>query len=175
MLILETQSSMRKRGAAPLAEFLGWSVNSNAYHLTAPDKDGAGLASVMRRALQNAEIGAEKIGYINAHGTGTPFNDLAETQAIHTVFGARAKELAVSSIKAATSHTMGAAGALEAIATILALQNGILPPTLNLETPDPDCDLDYVPNVAREAKIEVALSNSSGIGGNNASLVLGRV
>ncbi len=175
MLILETQSSMEKRGATPLAEFLGWSVNSNAYHLTAPDKDGAGLAAVMRRALGNAHLDAQKVGYVNAHGTGTQFNDLAETQAIHAVFGAHAPKLAVSSIKAATSHTMGAAGALEAIATVLALQNGILPPTLNLETPDPACDLDYVPNVARESKIEFALSNSSGIGGNNASLVLGRV
>ncbi|PQV62976.1 3-oxoacyl-[acyl-carrier-protein] synthase II/nodulation protein E [Abditibacterium utsteinense] len=175
MLVLETQTSMEKRGAIPLAEFLGWSVNSNAYHLTAPDKDGAGLAAVMRRALENARLDSQKIRYVNAHGTGTQFNDLAETQAIHTVFGSHAMELAVSSIKAATSHTMGAAGALEAIATILALKNGVLPPTLNLETPDPNCDLDYVPNTAREAKIEFALSNSSGIGGNNASLVLGRV
>ena len=175
MLTVETETSMRKRGATPLAEFLGWSVNSNAYHLTAPDKDGAGLASVMQRALDNAQIGPQKVGYINAHGTGTQFNDLAETQAIKTTFGSHAHDLAVSSIKAATSHTMGAAGALEAIATVLALQNGVLPPTLGLETPDPACDLDYVPNFAREAKIEVALSNSSGIGGNNASLVLGRI
>jgi 3-oxoacyl-(acyl-carrier-protein) synthase len=175
MLTLETETSMRGRGATPLAEFLGWSVNSNAYHLTAPDKDGAGLASVMSKALQNARIEPQRVGYINAHGTGTQFNDLAETQAIHTVFGSHAEKLAVSSIKAATSHTMGAAGALEAIATVLALQNGVLPPTLGLETPDPACDLDYVPLRAREAQIEVALSNSSGIGGNNASLVLGRV
>ena len=175
MLILETENSLQKRGATPLAEFLGWSVGCNAYHLTAPDKDGAGLAFAMKRALRNAQIAPEKVGYINAHGTGTQYNDLAETQAIKTVFGAHAPNLAVSSIKAATSHTMGAAGALEAIATVLALQNGVLPPTLNLETPDADCDLDYVPNVAREAKIEVAMTNSSGIGGNNASLVLGRV
>ncbi len=175
MLVLETEASLRKRGAIPLAEFLGWSVGSNAYHLTAPDKDGAGLAQVMSRALSRAQIAPSRVGYINAHGTGTQFNDLAETQAIRAVFGAHADNLAVSSIKAATSHTMGAAGALEAIATVLALQNGILPPTLNLETPDPNCDLDYVPNVAREATIEVALTNSSGIGGNNASLILGRV
>ncbi len=175
MLVIETEASMKRRGAAPIAEFLGWSVNSNAYHLTAPDKDGAGLAAVMSRALQNAQVSPERVGYINAHGTGTTYNDLAETQAIKTVFGPHAKNLAVSSIKAATSHTMGAAGALEAIATALALQNGVLPPTLNLENPDPDCDLDYVPNEARESKIEVAISNSSGIGGNNASVVLGRV
>ncbi|MBW3634914.1 MAG: beta-ketoacyl-[acyl-carrier-protein] synthase family protein [Armatimonadetes bacterium] len=175
MLVLETENSMKRRRAAPIAEFLGWSVNSNAYHLTAPDKDGAGLAAVMARALHNAQIAPERVGYINAHGTGTTYNDLAETQAIKTVFGPHAKNLAVSSIKAATSHTMGAAGALEAIATALALQNGVLPPTLNLENPDPDCDLDYVPNTARESKIEVAISNSSGIGGNNASVVLGRI
>ena len=175
MLVLETESSLQKRGATPLAEFLGWSVGCNAYHLTAPDKDGAGLAFVMNRALQNAQIAPERVEYLNAHGTGTQYNDLAETQAIKTVFGLHAENLAVSSIKAATSHTMGAAGALEAIATVLALQNGVLPPTLNLETPDPDCDLDYVPNIAREAKIAVAVSNSSGIGGNNASLVLGRI
>ncbi len=175
MLILETEASLQKRGATPRAEFLGWSVGCNAYHLTAPDKDGAGLASVMGRALNRAEIAPERVGYINAHGTGTQFNDLAETQAIKSVFGAHAAKLAVSSIKAATSHTMGAAGALEAIATVLALQSQVLPPTLNLQTPDPDCDLDYVPGVARDAKIEVALSNSSGIGGNNASLILGRV
>lgn len=175
MLVLETESSMRERGAAPIAEFLGWSVNSNAYHLTAPDKDGAGLASVMQKALHNAGIAPERVGYINAHGTGTQYNDLAETQAIKAVFGDHAHRLAVSSIKAATSHTMGAAGALEAVATVLALRDGVLPPTLNLETPDPDCDLDYVPATARQAPIEVAVSNSSGIGGNNASLVLGRI
>jgi 3-oxoacyl-[acyl-carrier-protein] synthase II len=175
MLILETEESMKRRGATPLAEFLGWSVNSNAYHLTAPDKDGAGLAAVMTKALANARLAPDAVGYINAHGTGTQYNDLAETQAIKNVFGEHARHLAVSSIKAATSHTMGAAGALEAIACILALQNGVLPPTLNLETPDPECDLDYVPIVARESKVNVVVSNSSGIGGNNASLVLGRI
>jgi 3-oxoacyl-[acyl-carrier-protein] synthase II len=175
MLVLETESSLQKRGATPLAEFLGWSVNSNAYHLTAPDKDGAGLASVMQKALDNAGVEPQRVGYINAHGTGTQFNDLAETQAIKTVFGDHAYQLAISSIKAATSHTMGAAGALEAIATVMALREGILPPTLNQETPDLDCDLDNIPNVARQTPIEIAVSNSSGIGGNNASLVLGRV
>lgn len=175
MLILETEESMQRRGATPLAEFLGWSVNSNAYHLTAPDKDGAGLAAVMSRALKDAGVEPEAVGYINAHGTGTQYNDLAETQAIKTVFGNHAYKLAVSSIKGATSHTMGAAGALEAIACVQALQNRVLPPTLNYETPDPECDLDYVPNAAREAKVDVVVSNSSGIGGNNASLILGRV
>ena len=175
MVVLESEASMRARGAQPIAQFLGWSVTNNAHHLTAPDKGGAGLALAMRGALKNADIDGDEIDYINAHGTGTQYNDVAETEAIKTVFGAHASELAVSSIKAATSHTMGAAGALEAIACALALRDGILPPTLNLEENDPNCDLDYVPLKARPANIEVALSNSSGIGGNNASLILKKV
>ncbi len=174
MLVLESESSVQARGARPVAEFLGWSVTNNAHHLTAPDKGGAGLALAMRGALKNANLEAAQIDYINAHGTGTQYNDLAETEAIKTVFGAHASELAVSSIKAATSHTMGAAGALEAIACALALRDGMLPPTLGLEEPDENCDLDYVPLRARRADIEIALSNSSGIGGNNASLILKR-
>ena len=174
MVVLESENSMRARGARPIAEFLGWSVSNNAHHLTAPDKGGAGLALAMRGALQNAGVESAQIGYINAHGTGTQYNDVAETEAIKTVFGAHAANLAVSSIKAATSHTMGAAGALEAIACALALRDGILPPTLNLEESDADCDLDYVPLRARQVSVEIALSNSSGIGGNNASLILKR-
>ena len=175
MVVLESETSMRARGAMPIAEFLGWSVTNNAHHLTAPDKGGAGLALSMRGALKNAKIAASEIGYINAHGTGTQYNDLAETEAIKTVFGAHAPELAISSIKAATSHGMGAAGAIEAIACALALRDGTLPPTLNLEEPDENCDLDYVPLHARAANIKLALSNSSGIGGNNASLILKKV
>ncbi len=174
MIVLESETSMRARGAQPIAQFLGWSVSNNAHHLTAPDKGGAGLALSMKNALRNANLESSQIGYINAHGTGTQYNDVAETQAIKTVFGAHAHELAISSIKAATSHTMGAAGALEAIACALALRDGILPPTLNLEENDPDCDLNYLPLQARERNIEYALSNSSGIGGNNASLILQR-
>ena len=174
MVVLESEGSVKARGAQPIAEFLGWSVTNNAHHLTAPDKGGAGLALAMRGALKNAGVEAAQIGYINAHGTGTQYNDLAETEAIRTVFGAHAQQLAVSSIKAATSHTMGAAGALEAVACALALRDGTLPPTLNLEENDPNCDLDYVPLRARQADIEMALSNSSGIGGNNASLILKR-
>ena len=175
MVVLESEASMRARGATPIAQFLGWSVTNNAHHLTAPDKGGAGLALAMRGALKNAGVEASEIDYINAHGTGTQYNDLAETEAIKTVFGAHAHRLTISSIKAATSHTMGAAGALEAIACALALRDGILPPTLNLEESDPNCDLDYVPLQARAANIEVALSNSSGIGGNNASLILRKI
>jgi 3-oxoacyl-(acyl-carrier-protein) synthase len=172
VLILETWEEAERRNAKVYAEVLGWAVNNNAHHLTAPDKEGAGLEAVMRAALRDANVSPEEIDHINAHGTGTQYNDLAETQAIKKVFGAHAGSTPVVSIKAATSHIMGGAGALEAIATILSLQNQTLPPTLNYETPDPQCDLDYVPNVAREAKIVTAISNSSGIGGNNACLVL---
>ena len=172
MVVLESESSMKARGAIPIAEFMGWSVTNNAHHLTAPDKGGAGLALSMKGALKNANIEAAQIDYVNAHGTGTQYNDVAETEAIKTVFGPHAAKLAVSSIKAATSHLMGAAGAIEAIACALALRDGVLPPTLNLEEPDAACDLDYIPLKARAQKIEFALSNSSGIGGNNASLIL---
>lgn len=175
VLVLETWESAHRRNAKVYGEVLGWACNNNAYHLTAPDKNGAGLAAVMQQALKNAGVKPEEVDYINAHGTGTKYNDLAETLAIKTVFGARAADIPVSSIKATTSHTMGAAGALEAIATTQALLNQRIPPTLNYHTPDPECDLDYVPNEARSATLRIALSNSSGIGGNNASLVIGVV
>ena len=174
-VVLETQSSALKRGVEPLARLCGWSVGANAHHLTAPDKGGAGLAWAMQQALNGAEWHPDSVGYVNAHGTGTQYNDLAETEAIQSVFGNSANALAVSSIKAATSHTMGAAGALEAIATVMALQEGVLPPTLNLEESDPALTLDYVPLKARERAIRRALSNSSGIGGNNACLALERI
>lgn len=172
VLLLETWEEAERRNAKVYAEVLGWAGNNNAHHLTAPDKEGEGLEAVMRAALQDAGVLADEIDYISAHGTGTQYNDLAETQAIKKLLGARAGAVPVSSIKAATSHIMGGAGALEAIATVLAMQNQTLPPTLNYETPDPECDLDYVPNVARQAKVLTALSNSSGIGGNNACVVL---
>ncbi len=172
VLVLETWASAERRNAKVYAEVAGWAVNNNAYHLTAPDKGGSGLQEVMAAALRDADVSPDEVDYINAHGTGTPYNDLAETQAIKAVFADHAARLPVSSIKGATSHTMGAAGAMEAIATVQALVEQTLPPTINYETPDPECDLDCVPNVARKASLRVALSNSSGIGGNNASLVL---
>lgn len=172
VLVLETWSSAARRNAKVYAEVLGWAVNNNAHHLTAPDKGGSGLHDVMVAALKDANVAPDEVDYINAHGTGTQYNDLAETQAIKDVFGERAGSIAVSSIKAATSHIMGGAGALEAIATVKALTEQTLPPTINYETPDPECDLDYVPNQARKATLRVAVSNSSGIGGNNASIVL---
>jgi len=175
ILVLETWESAHRRNAKVYGEILGWSCNNNAYHLTAPDKNGAGLAAVMQQALENANVTPEQIDYINAHGTGTKYNDLAETIAIKSTFGERANTIPVSSIKAATSHTMGAAGALEAIAVTQALLNQRIPPTLNYQTPDPECDLDYVPNEARSQEMRIAISNSSGIGGNNASLVIGVV
>jgi 3-oxoacyl-(acyl-carrier-protein) synthase len=175
VLVLETWSSAERRNAKVYAEVLGWAVNNNAYHLTAPDKEGAGLRAVMAQALEDAGIAPDEVEYINAHGTGTQYNDLAETQAIKAVLSERAAQVPVSSIKAATSHTMAAAGAMEAIATTLAIIEGKLPPTINYQTPDPECDVDYVPNKARDMHPRVALSNSSGIGGNNACLVLRRV
>ena len=174
-VVLETREHAQKRGAAALARLCGWSIGANAHHLTAPDKGGAGLIHVMQSTLTEAKWDASSVGYLNAHGTGTQLNDLAETQAIESVFGSSSEQLAISSIKAATSHTMGAAGALEAIATAFALRDGVLPPTLGLEEPDPLLTLDYVPLVAREKQFERALSNSSGIGGNNACLALERV
>ncbi len=174
ILLLETLESAQKRGATIYARVMGHAINNNAHHLTAPDKDGRGLEIVMQRALKNANVAPAQVDYINAHGTGTQYNDLAETQAIERVLGARASEVPVSSIKGATSHIMGGAGALEAIATALALQNQMLPPTINYQTPDPNCALDYVPNVSRAHEMKIALSNSSGIGGNNASIVLGK-
>lgn len=176
VLVVETEASARRRGAPIYAELRGWAVNNNAYHLTAPDKGGAGLQAVMTMALRDAKTSPDDVGYINAHGTGTQYNDLAETQAIKAVLGERAAQVPVSSIKAATSHTMAAAGALEAIATIRALNESLLPPTINYQTPDPECGLDYVPNIARDVsgadRPRIALSNSSGIGGNNACVVL---
>lgn len=174
MVVLERMDHAVARGARIHAVVRGWALNNNAYHLTAPDKEGAGLRSVMQQALQHAGATPQEVDYINAHGTGTQYNDLAETQAIKAVFGDHARRLAVSSIKGATSHTMAAAGAMEAVATVLALEHGTLPPTINYQTPDPECDLDYVPNVARQTPLQVALSNSSGIGGNNCCLVLQR-
>ncbi len=174
-VVLETKISAQKRGAQPLARLCGWSVGANAHHLTAPDKGGAGLAWAMAQALKDAKWNPNSVGYLNAHGTGTQYNDLAETEATQSIFGESVSTLAISSTKAATSHTMGAAGTLEAIATIMALREGILPPTLNLDEPDPALLLDYIPLKAREKPIQRALSNSSGIGGNNACLALEKI
>ena len=172
VLEVERRSHAEARGARIYAELLGYGVNNNAYHLTAPDKEGEGLVQVLRMAFAEAQIPPEEIDYVNAHGTGTPYHDRAETQALKTVLGDRAYRIPVSSIKAATAHPMAAAGSLEAIASIETIREGQVPPTLHYETPDPECDLDYVPNVARSAPVRCVLSISSGIGGNNAAVIL---
>ncbi len=172
IITLENEAFARKRGAKIVAEIIGYGASTDAYHITAPDPDGRGAALCMQRALKKAKISAEEIDYINAHGTSTPLNDATETKAIKKVFGGRAGAVPVSSTKSMVGHCLGAAGAIECIACILMLNNGIVHPTINYETPDPDCDLDVVPNAAREMKIKTALSNSFGFGGHNASLIL---
>lgn len=171
ILILEEYEHAKQRGAKIYAEIVGYGATGDAHHITAPAPNGEGAARAMQMALDDANVAPEQVGYINAHGTSTPYNDLFETQAVKTVFGDHAYKLAMSSTKSMTGHLLGAAGGIEAIFSALALKEGILPPTMNLLEPDPDCDLDYVPNVARKADIDYALSNSLGFGGHNACLL----
>jgi 3-oxoacyl-[acyl-carrier-protein] synthase II len=175
VLVLESLEHALARGAKPLAEVIGYGTTNDAFHISAPAENGAGAAACMRLALKDAGLQPGEIEYINAHGTSTKLNDASETRAIRDVFGPAADAIPVSSTKSMTGHLMGAAGALEAIFCVLAIRDGILPPTINYETPDPVCDLDYVPNLARPAPIQRALSNSFGFGGHNASLILSRV
>ncbi len=170
-LILESLEHAIKRGAKIYCEIVGYGATADAYHITAPAPEGAGAARAMKLALKDADIIPEDIDYINAHGTSTEYNDKYETMAIKNVFGQHAYKLKVSSTKSMTGHMLGASGAVEAVATVLAIKNGIVPPTINYETPDPECDLDYVPNKALEMEINYALSNSFGFGGHNATLV----
>jgi 3-oxoacyl-[acyl-carrier-protein] synthase II len=174
ILILEELESARRRGAPILAEILGFGMSADAYHITAPPENGEGAALAMRRALRSAAIEPAEVDYINAHGTSTPVGDLAETRAIHGVFGGHAAKLAVSSTKSMLGHALGGSAAIEAGICAFALRDGIIPPTINLDEPDPACDLDYVPHTAREAAIRVAVSNSFGFGGANTSLVMRR-
>ena len=171
ILILEELTHAQKRGAKVYAELIGYGANCDAYHMTAPSPDGEGAANCMKLALEDANILPNEVDYINAHGTSTPLNDVAETKAIKKVFGKHAYKLMVSSTKSMTGHLLGGAGGLEAVITVKALETGIVPPTINLEEPDPECDLDYVPNQARKANIKVAMSNAFGFGGTNACLV----
>lgn len=175
ILILETLERAQARGARIYAEVLGLGSSNDAYHLTAPPPDAGGAVRAMRWALRDAGLESTDIDYINAHGTATPHNDHSETLAIKSLFGEGAYRVPISSTKSMIGHCLGAAGALEAITTIRALQEGLIPPTINLDQPDPECDLDYVPHTARKAPITMALSNSFGFGGQNASLALGRV
>ena len=174
VLVLEEMESAKKRGAKIYAEIVGYGLNSDANHMTTPAPNGEGAARCMKMALKGSGLNPEDIGYINAHGTSTYYNDLYETMAIKTVFGEHAKKLAVSSTKGMTGHLLGAAGGIEAVFTALSLYNGVLPPTINYTTPDPECDLDYVQNTARELKVKAALSNSFGFGGTNGVLVFRR-
>ena len=171
LLLLEELEHARKRGAPIHAEIIGFGCNGDAYHISAPSPNGIGAARCMEVALKDAKINYTDIDYINAHGTSTPLNDLSETMAMKTVFKDRAKKIPVSSTKSMTGHLLGAAGGVEAVYSILSIKNGIIPPTINYETPDPDCDLDYVPNVPREAKVRTVMSNSFGFGGTNATLI----
>ncbi len=175
VLILEEMEHAKARGAHIYAELIGYGASGDAVHVVQPDPDGNGAALAFKNALVDAAIEPEQVDYINAHGTGTDLNDQMETKAIKKVFGSHAYKLSVSSIKAATGHMLGAAGAVELIATVLALQNSIIPPTLNLENPDPDCDLDYTPLVAKPRQLSVALSDSLGFGGHNAALLVRKV
>jgi beta-ketoacyl-acyl-carrier-protein synthase II len=175
VLVLERESDARKRGAEILAELAGYGATADAFHVTAPHEKGEGGAAAIRMALELAEANVEEIGYVNAHGTGTQLNDLSETRAIKAALGADlAYKTPISSTKSMTGHMMGATGALEAIFCALAIRDGILPPTIHYETPDPECDLDYIPNQAREKKINLAISNAFGFGGHNAVLAVRR-
>ena len=172
IVILEELEHAKKRGAVILAELAGYGLTGDAHHMTAPAPEGAGAAQCMRRALNTAGLNPEDIGYINAHGTSTKLNDKFETAAIRTVFGQHADNIPVSSTKSMIGHLLGAAGGVELIAAVLALEKGVIPPTINYENPDPECDLDYVPNAARELQVNAALSNSFGFGGHNATLLV---
>ena len=175
VLVLEDLDAARARGARVYAEVLGYGGSNDAHHMAQPEPEATGVADMMRAALRRAGVEPERVGYINAHGTSTPLGDLAETQAIKQVFGDHAYDLAVSSTKSVTGHCFGAAGAIEAMMCVLALHHQTLPPTINYRNPDPECDLDYVPNEAREADFDVALSNAMGLGGHNGCVLLGRV
>jgi 3-oxoacyl-(acyl-carrier-protein) synthase len=172
VLVLERESDAKTRGATIFAELAGYGATADAYHVTAPHKYGEGGASAIRMALSSAQANFDEVGYINAHGTGTLLNDLSETRAIKAAFGDRAYKIPISSTKSMTGHMMGATGALETIFCVQALREGILPPTIHYQTPDPECDLDYIPNKAREVNTSLVISNAFGFGGHNAVLAL---
>jgi len=175
ILVLEELEAARARGAQIYAEVLSYGASNDAFHIAQPDPEATGVARMMREAVAAGRIELEQVGYINAHGTATPLGDAAETKAIKAAFGDHAYKLAVSSTKSMLGHCLGAAGALEAMACVLALKHGVIPPTINYQHPDPDCDLDYVPNTAREVELSYALSNGMGLGGHNGCVLLGKV
>jgi 3-oxoacyl-[acyl-carrier-protein] synthase II len=173
-LLLEDWERAEQRGADIYAEILGYGASNDAHHMAQPEPEALGVAAMMRAALERADVDPERVGYVNAHGTSTPLGDAAETKALKDVFGPHAYELAVSSTKSMMGHTFGAAGAVEAIMCVLAVRDGVLPPTINYREPDPECDLDYVPNEARRVQVDVALSNAMGLGGHNGCVLVGR-
>jgi len=175
ILILEEYEAAKKRGAKIYAEIVGYGLSGDAYHLTAPAPEGEGAARCIKMALNNAGVNPEQVDYINAHGTSTPFNDYFETLAVKKVFGDHAKKLMVSSTKSMTGHLLGAAGGVEAVFSLMAMDKGVVPPTINYQEQDPECDLDYVPNTARDAKITYAISNNFGFGGTNATLLFKKI
>jgi 3-oxoacyl-[acyl-carrier-protein] synthase II len=174
-VVLEEYESAKARGAKIYAEVVGYGMSGDAYHMTSPAPGGEGAARCMRAALRDAGMNPEEVDYINAHGTSTPAGDVGECQAVKTAFGAAAKKVAVSSTKSMTGHLLGAAGGIEAVFTALAIRDQVAPPTINLDNPDPECDLDFVPHSAREMKIDVAMSNSFGFGGTNGTLIFRKV
>lgn len=174
VLVLESLEYAQSRGARILAELIGYGSTNDAFHISAPAENGAGASICMRMALDNANIDVENIDYINAHGTGTPLNDRSETAAIKTVFGEQAYKVPISSTKSMTGHLLGAAGALEAIFVVKTIQDSILPPTINYEIPDPECDLDYIPNQPRSKQVNYVMSNSFGFGGHNATIIMSK-
>jgi 3-oxoacyl-[acyl-carrier-protein] synthase II len=175
LLVVEELEHAQARGAQIFAELLGYGITADGSHITQPDKDGVGAARAMNQALDDGQVEPVEVGYINAHGTSTSLGDQAETAAVKTVFGEHASKISISSTKSQLGHLLGASGGVELVLTILALRDGVVPPTINYETPDPKCDLDYTPNNARERKMSVAMSNSFGFGGHNASLVVGHM
>jgi 3-oxoacyl-[acyl-carrier-protein] synthase II len=175
VVVLEEYEHAKKRGAKIYAELVGYGMSADGHHITAPHEDGLGAAAAMRFALKDAGVNGDVIDYINAHGTSTPLGDLAETKAVKTTFGAHAKKLMLSSTKSQLGHLLGASGGVEAVATSLSVFNNLLPPTINLENQDPECDLDYTPLKARDRKVSYAMSNSFGFGGHNASLLFKKI
>jgi 3-oxoacyl-[acyl-carrier-protein] synthase II len=175
VLVFEELEHAKKRGAHIYAEVLGYGASADGGHITQPDEHGTGAAKAMETALTDSKLNVSDIGYINAHGTSTPLGDAAETRAIKHIFGDHAKNISISSTKSQLGHLLGASGGVELIFTVLALKNSMIPPTINLDTPDPECDLDYTPNKPRERKLKAAMSNSFGFGGHNASLIVGQL
>jgi 3-oxoacyl-[acyl-carrier-protein] synthase II len=175
MLVLEELEHAKARGARIYGEVLGFGASGDAGHITSPDEQGLGAARAMQRALQDAGVNPDEVDYINAHGTSTPLGDKAETQAVKRVYGDHAYKLNISSTKSSLGHSLGASGGIEAVVTLKAIERNICPPTINLENPDPDCDLNYTPNTPQERTIRYAMSNSFGFGGHNASVVFGKL